>query len=63
MLTGLVGAELLRAAVRVANGQGLYTVASYLQRAAKEHLLHGCKSTATPCPHEVEAARILGSGV
>jgi len=63
MLTGLVGAELLRAAVRVANGQGLFVVARYLQKAAKDHLLHGCSSTASPCPHEVEAARILGSGV
>jgi len=63
MLTGLVGAELLQAAVRVANGQGLFVVASYLQKAAKAHLLHGCPSTSSPCPHEVEAARILGSGV
>jgi len=62
MITDPAGPELLRAAVRVANSQGLVTVASYLQRAAKEHLLHGCASTADPCPHEVEAIRILSSG-
>ncbi|HEX6340537.1 hypothetical protein [Umezawaea sp.] len=59
MPTGSAGVELLR----VANGQGASVVARYLRKAVRDHVPHGCGSGTTPCPHEVEAAGVLGPGV
>ena len=63
MTPGLAGVDLLSAAARVASGHGLMTVSTYLEKAARQHRRNGCPSAPMPCAHEIEAARVLITGV
>lgn len=59
----LTGVELLSEAAKMAARRGLFTVATYLEKAAMQHRGRGCPSAPLPCALEIEAARVLMSEV
>jgi hypothetical protein len=60
----LRGVELLRAASRLASEQGNNEIAACMERAAGDHeRTRGCPAAPAPCGYEIEAGRVILSGM